>query len=340
MKSTDFAQQLSRYLGLYLPGQAGFSPHTIAAYRDAFSLFLRYCDLEHGLSPEKITLSHVDDCLVKGFLVWLEDVRGVSVSTRNHRLAALHGFFRYLQYELPHMLLQIQKILAIPYKKAPQAVIAYLSLDAIKLLLSMPNMSTKQGTRDGCLLCLLYDTGARVSELCTLKLEDVRLSKPVTIRLTGKGNKARLVPIMTPTVVVLEQYIGQLGKDIAVYGKVPLFCNRAGAPLTRAGVAYILKKYHQLAQAKDSVIMPDQISPHCLRHSKAMHLLQAGVNLVYIRDLLGHTDVATTEIYARTDEQFKRKALETAYPSPSEAAGTTSWQNDSDLISWLKGLGK
>ena len=200
--------------------------------------------------------------------------------------------------------------------------------------------SLLSGRRDLAMLSLLYDTGARVQELVDLRIEDVRLSSPTVIRLTGKGRKSRLVPIMKPTENLLRQYMKEHDKDFAVYGGYPLFCNRVGKKLTRAGVTYILDKYISQAKNVGENSLPDSVSPHCLRHSKAMHLLQSGVNLIYIRDLLGHADVSTTEVYARADEHLKRKALELAYPSPTPVSEATAWQKNYDLLDWLKNLGK
>ena len=340
MKPTDFAMQLSRYLGAYLPGQSGASVNTIRSYRDTFSLFLRYCKDEQGLPPQKLTLEQITHALVEQFLLWLEKERGCQATTRNNRLAALHAFYRYLQIELPHMLSRCQEILAIPYKKTQKKVMTYLTLDGIKALLAQPDTTTALGRRDLVMMSLLYDTGARVQELVDLTMADIRLSNPTVIRLTGKGGKARLVPIMTPTEKLLRQYLDEHDKDYAAHGGYPLFCNRTGKSLTRAGVTYILNKYLSQARMAGERSLPESFSPHGLRHSKAMHLLQSGVNLVYIRDLLGHADVSTTEVYARADEHFKRKALEQAYPSPTPVSETTTWQKDADLLDWLKNLGK
>jgi len=340
MKPTDFATQLSRYLGVYLPGQSGGSVNTVRSYRDTFSLFLRYCKDEQDLPPQKLTLEKINHHLVEQFLLWLEKERDCCAGTRNNRLAAIHAFYRYLQIELPHFLYRCQEILAIPYKKTQKKVMSYLTLDGVKALLAKPDASTASGRRDLCLLSLLYDTGARVQELCDLRMEDVRLSSPTVIRLTGKGRKSRLVPIMAPTEKLLRQYLEEHDRNDAAHGGYPLFCNRAGNKLTRAGVAYILEKYMAQTKASGEHAQPDSISPHCLRHSKAMHLLQSGVNLVYIRDLLGHADVRTTEVYARADERFKRKALEEAYPSPTPLSERPMWQKDDDLLDWLKNLGK
>lgn len=340
MKPTDFAIQLSRFLGSYLPGQSGVSVNTIRSYRDTFSLFLQYCRDEQTLPPQKLTLDRITHTLIKQFLLWLESERNNCASTRNSRLAALHAFYRYLQIELPQLLGRCQEILAIPYKKTQKKVMSFLTLEGMKILLEQPDVSNISGQRDRCLLSLLYDTGARVQELCDLQMNDVRLSSPTVIRLTGKGAKARLVPIMLPTELLLRQYLNEFDSDFALHGNCPLFCNRMGKKLTRAGVTYILQKYLSQAQMAGSSCLPDSISPHCLRHSKAMHLLQSGVNLVYIRDLLGHADVSTTEVYARADEKLKRKALELAYPSPTPVLETPSWQKDGDLLDWLKNLGK
>ena len=340
MKPTDFAVQLSRYLGSYLPGQSGYSTNTVCSYRDTFTLFLRFCRDERHLPPQKLTLACIDRHLIEAFLQWLETDRACSAATRNIRLAAIHAFYKYLQIEAPHMLDRCQDILSIPYKKAQQKIMSYLTLDETQTLLSQPDACSPSGRRDLTLLCLLYDTGARVQELADLKVGDVRFSSPTVIRLTGKGRKSRLVPIMVRTEKLLRTYLEEYDPDYTAHAGYPLFCNRDGRKLTRAGIAYILKKYVSQARANGGIPIQTTVSPHVLRHSKAMHLLQSGVNLVYIRDLLGHADISTTEIYARADEQLKRKALLEAYPSPSPEPETPAWQKDNDLLSWLKSLGK
>lgn len=163
------------------------------------------------------------------------------------------------------------------------------------------------------------------------------MNDTVTIILTGKGGKSRIVPVMKPTGELLKQYMEGSGLTSPVYGRNPLFTNRGNQPLTRAGVTYILKKYAAQAQAMGVKDISAEITPHWLRHSKAMHLLQSGVNLVYIRDLLGHSDISTTEIYARADEKMKRKALLEAYDSPASDELPT-WKKDKDLLDWLKSL--
>lgn len=337
MKETDFARHLTQFLSVYLPGQVGSKRNTQLSYRDSFSLFLRYCrDLEK-LSLEKVTVSKVDRELIIRYLQWLEEDRNCKATTRNQRLAAIHSFFNFLMVEEPQYIQQGQRILAIPMKKTDKPPLLYLPLDSIKGLLDQPNRSTIQGKRDAVLLALLYDTGARVQELVDLKVGDIVLNDTVTVLLTGKGGKSRIVPVMKPTGELVRQYVTGAGLSAPVYSRNPLFTNRSNKPLTRAGVTYILKKYAEHAQAYGVKGISREITPHWLRHSKAMHLLQSGVNLVYIRDLLGHSDISTTEIYARADEKMKRKALTEAYDSPSTEE-LPAWKKDKDLLGWLKSL--
>lgn len=237
--------------------------NTVRSYRDAFSLLLLYCRDERQLPPYKLTLERIDRHLVEDFLQWLENCRGCSTSTRNNRLAAIHAFYTYLQYEAPHFLERCQEILSISYKKAQKKVMSYLTLDEIQVLLAQPSTNTTAGRRDLAMLSLLYDTGARVQELADLTFGDVRLSSPTVIRLTGKGGKARLVPIMAPTEKLLRAYLEEHDPSYSVHSGYPLFCNRDGRKLTRAGIAYILNKYVMQAQSLGLVSPQTVVSPPC-----------------------------------------------------------------------------
>jgi site-specific recombinase XerD len=339
MKPTDFAYHLTEYLSKYLPGKAGTSQNTICSYRDTFTLLLRFCFEEKSMAIEKIRLETLQKPLIDEFLTWLETDRGCSVSTRNQRLAAIHAFFRYIQMEEPGHLFLCQQILAIPMKRSASKTMNYLTLDAMKAILEQPDTSCFMGRRDLVLLSLMYDTGTRVQEIADLVAADVRLENPPTVKVTGKGNKSRVVPLMSPTAKLLDQYMAEHDLKSAAHRSYPLFQNRSHDKLTRAGIAYILKKYVDEARVRYPGLIPKVVSPHCFRHSKAMHLLQAGVNLVYIRDLLGHVSIKTTEVYARADSQMKRNALEGAYQAttPSEMP---IWQKNQELLKWLKDLGR
>lgn len=337
-KPTDFAYHLTGFLTKYLPSVIGASRNTVLSYRDSFALLLRYCTDVRGIRIEKLEISTLSRALIEGFLSWLETERACCTTTRNQRLAAIHAFCKYMELEDPTRLHLYQQILAIPVKKAAAKAINYLSLDGVRAVLKAPDVRTLHGRRDMVLLSLMYDSGARVQEIADLIVSDLRLSDPPTIKLTGKGNKSRIVPLMKPTAQLLSQYLKENCLDSPSHGTDPLFSNRSHQKLTRFGIRYILGKYVKLVQESAPGILPDVVSPHSLRHSKAMHLHQAGVNLVYIRDLLGHSSIQVTEIYAKTDSLMKRKALEAAYEETGETS-LPSWQRDSSLLAWLKSLG-
>ncbi len=336
MKPTDFAKALSQYFAVHLPGQRNVSANTIKSYRDTFKLFLLYCKHSCNISIERLCLRHIDKTIVLGFLTWLEKDRNNSVSTRNQRLACIHGFYRYMQYEDPISILAHQKILSIPMKKMQKPTVFHLPPDAVKLILAQPDPLKTGGRRDLTLLSVLYDTGARVQELVDLTVRDIRLDSPPILTLTGKGRKKRQVPILLNTQALLKQYMDEVFSTQQSLQDHPLFFNRQRRKMTRAGISYILDKYVDQARTKSSII-PSKVTPHCMRHSKAMILLQSGVNLIYIRDFLGHVDIATTEIYARADTELKRIALEKAYPE-IVPTNLPNWQKDETLLTWLTSL--
>ena len=339
-KEMDFPYYLSGFLARFLPGELGASKNTVLSYRDTFTLFLKYCKSLKNILPENMTLDKLTKELVESFLAWIEEERGCGISTRNQRLAAIHSFCRFMQSEDVIRINQYQRILSIPKKKFKAGTVNYMSLEGIRLILSQPDNDKLSGRRDLALLSLMYDTGARVQEMSDLTVGDVRIDVPATVKITGKGGKARIVPLMGPTANLVKQYIFDADLSSSSRRSYPLFANRGGCKISRAGIKYILDKYVDAAKNENAAALPDVISPHCLRHSKAMHLLHAGVNLVYIRDILGHADLKTTEIYARIDGEMKRKALEEAYTSVTPSDKVPQWQQDSDMLNWLKSLGK
>ena len=335
MQPTDFAKHLSDFLTKYMPAERGASGNTIKSYKDTFILFLVFCRDCKNINANRLTLEKITKELVVDFLEWLESERGCSAATRNVRLAALHSFFRYLQYITPQSLLEWQSILAIPVKKTQKTGIKYLQVDAIKAILAEPDQSTRSGRRDVALLSLLYDSAARVQELIDLTPAMIRLDEPCTVKLIGKGGKARIVPMMLTQVELLKKYMIEQQLLEPYANQYPLFSNSRKEKLTRAGVNYILNKYARQVSLKHPSLIPEKLSCHTFRHSKSMHLLQAGVNLVYIRDILGHTSVQVTEIYARTDSKQKREAIEKAYTNVV-SHNAPSWLKNDDLLSWLK----
>lgn len=339
MKPTDFAFYLTNFFTKYLPDECGASPNTVSSYRDTFLLLISYIRDENGKGIERFQMKDISKELITNFLNWIENGRKCSVSTRNVRLTAIHSFFQYIQYQYPDFLLEWQKILAIPIKKGEHGTLNYMTLEGIKLLLEMPDQLIKSGRRDLALLSLMYDTGARVQEIADLTPSMVHISKPSTIKLIGKGNKARIVPLIEKQVDILNRYMNENKLNAPYANQYPLFSNNRKEKLTRAGISYILDKYIEMARIKDSSLIPPKFSCHCMRHSKAMHMLQAGVNLVYIRDMLGHVSVQTTEIYARADSRKKREAIEKAYTVVTPDT-KPQWEGNQNLIDWLRSFNK
>ena len=336
MKPTDFAKHLTEFLSVYLPSQKNASKNTICSYRDTFKLMIKYCEKKESLPAERITMETLSSKLIINFLEWLENDRKCCISSRTQRLAAIHSFFRYVQSEEPAGIFHFQKIIAISIKKTKKTVVDHLTPEAMKLLLEQPDKYTPKGRRDLTLMSILYDTGARVQELIDIRVCDVILENPAVIILTGKGNKTRRVPIMKNVVLLLQNYLAENKLNKPWKNEYPLFTNNQHHKLTKEGVAYIVAKYVGNGRKK-STMLPPKVKVHMFRHSKAMHLLQAGVNLIYIRDFLGHVDLKTTEIYARADTETKRKAIENAYPDLIDS-NLPDWSKDQPLLSWLSEL--
>lgn len=336
MKSTDFAMHLKVYLTHYLPLQRNASDHTISGYRYAFILLLRYCEHNCNLSLQKLKIEDIDTALILAFLDHIVEENQVSASTRNHRLAVLRSFFAYLQTQAPEHWSQCQRILAIPLQRVNQTEPTYLSTASLAALLDQPDRSTRQGRRDAMLLSLLYDTGARVQELIELRVEAVNLAVPARVRLTGKGRKTRLVPLMPATAAALSDYLSELRETVMVIGSTRVFSSQRGGPFSRWGIRHLIKRYSDSAR-EDCPDFPTKVTPHCMRHTKAMHMLQAGNPSIVIRDILGHADIKSTEIYARADMQMKRRALEKS-PNLVEQPVNRSWQKKPDLMNWLSSL--
>ena len=335
MKPTDLSKNLTDFLSRYLPGERGASYHTIASYKVSFMLFLQFMKEQKRIDVSRLMLCNFTKDNVVAFLDWIQSTRKCSDASRNVRLAAMHSFCRYLQYQSPEALYEWQRILSIPIKKTLKGIVNHLSVDGLRLLLQQPDPTTKKGLRDLTILSVMYDSAARVSEIASLTPSMIRLEKPSIIKLVGKGNKARIVPLMEGSVAILREYMTSFGLLDQSAAALPLFSNSRKEHLTRAGLHHVFRTYADAARQRSVALIPERLSCHSLRHSRAFHLLQAGVNLVYIRDILGHSSVQTTEIYARVDSQRKREVLERAYQNVVTNE-TPTWMEDDDLLAWLK----
>lgn len=334
---TDFAKYLSKFFQEYLPHERNVSINTSLSYRDAFVQFIDYMRDKCDISVERLHLADYTKKNILAFLKALVD-RGCSESTRNYRLAAFKSFARYLQYYRVENLSGLQDILMIPALKTECIAMNYLSVEEIKLLLSQPNPDSIQGLRHLVILSLLYETGARVQEVCDLTVGSLRIEyEPYTIKLFGKGRKGRIVPLSKDIVILIKKYLKAYNLDNNEKYLHPLFFNNRHEKLTRAGISYIMERYITSARMENHQMIPQKCSCHTLRHSRAMHLLQSGVNLVYIRDILGHTSITTTEIYAKIDSRHKQEAIENAYAETIPIQGVSKlWEQDQTLRDWLK----
>jgi integrase/recombinase XerD len=325
---------LTDFFITHLAKERGASSHTVLAYRDALKMLLSFAARLLCCSVDRLRFEDLSVEVILQFLTHLENDRQNSVSSRNARLAAIHSFFRYTSSREPALALSCQRILAIPFKKTTKRVLGYLTVEEMKSLLGHVDRDTVNGERDYVLIALLYDTGVRVQELLNLRPSDLRLERPALVRIIGKGRRERICPLLPQTARLVSRFLADQNRAIDDDG--PCFLNCYGQRLSRHGVRYLLKKYIDATRRDIPRIGRPGISPHTLRHTKAMHLLQAGLPLITIKDILGHADIKSTEIYVETNLEMKRKAL--------EQAGTPSKTKKSrralapDLLKWLESL--
>ncbi len=337
----DFGKALQSYFNDYLIKERGASAHTIKSYSETFAIFLDFMKSKKKTTAERVHFSKLDkDCFCT-FLNWLEDERGCKPQTRNQRYAAIKSFFRYMIYYDPTHMAQWQSVMSIRSKKVTGETPKYLSVDGINLFFAQIPCSAIKGRRDLTLVSLLYYSGMRVQELVDLVPSSVRHSKPYMVEVHGKGNKRRLVPINETMMEMLIMYMKENKLDMPSKNMYPLFSNSRGDKLTSAGITHILKKYAVLAHKENPSLVSDRLTPHWMRHSRAEHLLQGGVNLIAIRDLLGHVSLQTTEIYARINSKAKEDALKKINEQIGlEEPEIKSWEKSSKLRSYLKSLAK
>ena len=335
MKDKNLQYYISSFLTTHLGGERGLSENTFISYNYTFQLLTPFFHGRIKKPINKVTMDEFTSDNIKAFLASLEE-KGCSVSTRNQRLAAIKSFCRYVQSDSPQNLYNMQQILAIPSKKKETPVIQYLNAEQLGMLLARPDSSNKYGFKDLLILTVLSDTGVRVSELVSIRVSDIRLGTPSQILVHGKGNKNRYVPVSANTAKLLSLYFDNEGlRNPAQAGRF-LFLNRSGNQFTRAGITYILQKYTSELHEECPMDFPAKLTPHCLRHTKAMMMLQAGQNLIYIRDQLGHEHIKTTEIYARIDSKQRQDALKAA-SEQIKVPDTTpiEYRNNPSLLEWL-----
>jgi len=333
---TKFATALRAFFGQHLPLTRGLSPRTVLSYRDTFVLLLRFLAERHSCAVVNLDLEHLraEDLLV--FLDHLETKRKNSVATRNARLAAVHAFARFLATRDPEQVEESQRLLAVPIKRGPARAVGYLEGNEISAMLEAVSRERPDYVRDRALLLTLFNTGARVQEMLDLRAGDLQLDKPTFVRLRGKGRKERLCPLWPETVASLRALLGTIPPSA---DSVSVFRNHRGEPMTRFGVRYVLRCYAERARALAPTLTAKRVHPHTYRHSAAVHLLRAGVDLVTISHWLGHASVETTNRYAAIDLETKREALQRAGPVVGAAQpDITTWRTDGSVLAWLEAL--
>jgi integrase/recombinase XerD len=329
--SSLIAPHLQAFFADYLCHQKRLSPQTIVSCRDTFRLLLTFLRDHTGVEPSALRLADVDASAVLRFLDYLEQQRGNSIRSRNIRLSAIRSFFRLVALRDPDSIGIATRVLAIPLKREDKKLIGYLTRPEMQALLTAPEQSKWSGRRDHALLLMLYNSGARVSEVSTLTRAQVCFDTSTFVQLIGKGRKERTVPLWHDTAQVLKAWFRELGD----HARGMAFPNARGKPLSRDGVDYLLKQAVLRAIPTCPSLAHQHISPHVIRHTTAMHLLQAGVDIATIALWLGHESIETTHVYLAADLAMKEKALEKLDPIAGE------WQRfhaDDALLAFLASL--
>jgi integrase/recombinase XerD len=305
-----FAKLVEEFFVDRLIRQRNSSPQTVAAYRDCFRLLFEFARDQRKIPTESLKLTDLDAPLVLAFLDHLEKGRNNSIRSRNARLAAIRSFLQFAAWKEPEALGMVQRALAIPMKRCIRPMVGYLSREEVQAIINAPDPVTWAGQRDRVLLSTLYNTGARVSEARGITVADVTLEASPSVRLHGKGRKDRTVPIWSVTAGQIRRWLARI--DPAP-GR-PLFPTAGGCPLTRSAITDRLKRATKTATATCASLGGRRISPHTIRHTTAMHLLQSGVDIALIALWLGHESPATTHIYVEADLKMKEDALKLVQP--------------------------
>ena len=332
-KRNDLLSLVQSFFGNYLERVRGASPHTIRAYRDTLKLFFLFLAGQGHRSAADLTLDDVRAEAVLSFLDHVESERGNSAATRNYRLAVLRSFARHLLRNDPTRAEQYGRILALPSKRATSRPATYLEPEDARAVISAVNPKSTASVRDRALLLFLYNTGARVSEALSVQMRQLHLDPPRQVRLFGKGRKERLCPLWPETAAALRQIVCSESENESI------FRNSRGAPMTRDGVAYVLTKYVRQASESLPHLRAIRITPHVMRHSCAVALLQAGIDVSVIRDYLGHASVATTSRYITSNLRMKRDVLDAFWKRSGLTSGSTRpWRPSPKLLALLQTL--
>jgi site-specific recombinase XerD len=334
MKMTDpFPELLRAFFCEWMVEQRNASAHTIRSYRDTWRLFLRFVAREQARPVAKLAFSDLTATQVAAFLLHAEKERHDTIGTRNCRLAALRSFYGFVAGREPPLAAQCAGVLRIPSKRAPIHAPVYLDPEEVAAILAQPDRSTLEGQRDHALLSFLYNTGARIQEALDLKPQAIHFEAPAFVRLYGKGRKERICPLWPETTALLKALLKRQPRA----DDEPIFVNRYGAPLGASGVRFKLAECVRAATRTTPGLATKKVTPHSFRHSTAVHLVAAGVDITVIRSWLGHVSLDTTNHYAQANLETKRKALDRLEASANPAK-PPRWKRDASVMAWLDAL--
>ena len=331
MTTPGFPALLQSFFTHRLMQQRQVSPHTIASYRDTFRLLLRFAQTRLSVAPQRLTFEQIDVSLITAFLDDLQASRGISTTSRNLRLTAIRSFFRYASFEMPAHAAQIQRVLAIPSKRCTRAQIGFLTREEIDALLRAPDLRTPSGRRDHALMLLAVQTGLRLSELTGLCRRALCLGTGAHVRVVGKGRKERSTPLTRTTAKVLQYWLREIGNNDDAF----VFPSARGSRLSADGVQYLLSKHVATACQSCASLRNKHVTPHVLRHTAAMELLQSGVERSVIALWLGHESIETTQIYLDANLELKEAALNKVEPHLGRVG---RFRPHDQLLAFLKSL--
>ena len=337
MKQTLFSKQLACYFDNYLPQVRHCSDNTIASYADGFVIFFRFFLEKKGKKHYQIDYKDITPQTLDEYVLWMQDSLNYSAATQKHRVTAISAFLKYASSREMKALGAFNAVSGALTPKIPKVPAPYFTIEEMTVILHLPDCTESTGIREAALLCVMYDSGARAQEMCDIIIGDFKPGNPGTLRLRGKGNKIREVPISDDTVRIIQKYLHDREKSSRKNYADPLFSSQRSEKMTTASIRYIVQKY--VSKAKESspgMFLEGRYSPHSFRHSKAIHMLKAGVPLIYIRNFLGHESVQTTEQYLRMSQGSAAEILQKKYSTEVIPDGRNMKTAKDDLPEFLK----
>ena len=334
--TNTFGTIIVKFFRQHLINEKGCSSNTVSSYSDCIKLLINYCCKTSGVHADQIILEDINENIILDFLDYLEKERASLPITRNQRLGAIKTFFRFISTVEPEMLMVCERICTIKQKKTEKKLIVGMTKEEVEAIINSPNGNSVSEIRDKAMLMLMYNTGARVQKIVDISITDLNLGKVPQVLLTGKGRKQRIIPLWVETVDALTAYIDI--RELSACSTEALFLNSKAQRIGRFGIDYIVKKHKKTAEKKCPSLTEIKISPHLFRHTTALLLIQSGVDIVVVKEWLGHADIKTTCVYLEINIEMKREALvKCPAPQTEKTTMTPQWEQPG-IIDFLKSL--